>query len=435
MKVVIIGAKESGVGAALLCLRMHYEVLVSDSGPIVNPFRTDLERSHIPFEENGHSGNFAERFDLMVLSPGVPTTVPVVAEFIKSGKEVISEIEFAWRHIGNGKVIGITGTNGKTTLSSLIYHVLEEMDADVTLVGNIGFSFAKMISTARSEYYVCELSSFQLETIVKFKPHVAIITNITPDHLDRYDHSMAKYAAAKFRITENQTEKDLLVLNADDEETMTFFKDYTTRAQVHVVESSRITENSYTSASGKHYDLSGSQLRGRHNRANMAQAIEALEFIGIGINKIEENISTFKGLAHRMEYVATVKGVDFINDSKATNVDSVWYALEAMTRPVIWIAGGTDKGNDYEAIKPLVSSKVKHLVCLGLDNAKLLNSFGDVVDGIEEARSAEEAVKKALEAATSGDVVLLSPACASFDLFNNYEDRGEKFKKAIRKLL
>ncbi len=435
MKVVIIGAKESGVGAALLCLRMKYEVLVSDSGAIVNPFRKDLERSNIPFEENGHSGHFADRFDLMVLSPGVPSTIEVVKEFIQSGKEVISEIEFAWRHIGNGKVIGITGTNGKTTLSSLIYHVLEEMDADVTLVGNIGFSFAKMISTALSEYYVCELSSFQLETIVSFRPHVAIVTNITPDHLDRYDHSMVKYAAAKFRITENQTENDLLILNGDDEESMQYFKDKSTNAQVKYVAHSRLADNTYTSVSGKVYDLSQSQLRGKHNQSNMAQAIEALEFVGIRPYKIMENISTFKGLAHRMEYVATVNGVDFINDSKATNVDSVWYALDAMNQPVIWIAGGTDKGNDYEAIMPLVKDKVKHLVCLGLDNAKLRHSFNGIVNGIEEASSAEEAVNKALQAASKGDVVLLSPACASFDLFKNFEDRGEKYKKAIKKLL
>ncbi len=434
MKVVVIGAKESGVGAALLCQKMGYEVLVSDNGPVIEPFRVELERSKIPFEENGHSSGFSDRFDLMVISPGVPTTVPVIRDFAKSGKEVISEIEFAWRHIGDGKVIGITGSNGKSTLSSLIYHVMEELDRDVTLVGNIGYSFAKMIATTRSQYYVCELSSFQLENIVDFRPHVAIITNITPDHLDRYDHSMEKYAAAKFRITENQTSNDVLIMNADDAYSVEFFKHVDTAARIKYITSERISETSYVSESGKSYDLSASQLRGRHNRANMAQAIEALEFIGEKQYLIEQNISSFNGLTHRLEYVATVHGVDFINDSKATNVDSVMYALDAMTQPIVWIAGGTDKGNEYDAIMPLVKEKVKHLICLGVDNTKLINSFGDIVEGIEEAASAEEAVRKAMKAASPGDVVLLSPACASFDLFKNFEDRGEKFKKAIRKL-
>ncbi|HQN55974.1 MAG TPA: UDP-N-acetylmuramoyl-L-alanine--D-glutamate ligase, partial [Saprospiraceae bacterium] len=434
MKVVVIGAKESGVGAALLCKQMGYDVLVSDNGPVIEPFRMELERSKIAFEENGHSSGMSDRFDLMVISPGVPSTVPVIRDFTNSGKEVISEIEFAWRHIGDGKVIGITGSNGKSTLSSLIYHVMEELDRDVTLVGNIGYSFAKMIATTRSQYYVCELSSFQLESIVDFRPHVAIITNITPDHLDRYDHSMEKYAAAKFRITENQTSSDVLIINADDPFSMDYFKQVETEAQIKYISSDRISVDSYISGSGKVYDLSNSQLRGRHNRANMAQAIEALEFIGEKQYQIEQNISSFNGLAHRLEYVATVGGVDFINDSKATNVDSVMYALDAMTQPIVWIAGGTDKGNEYNAIMPLVKDKVKHLICLGIDNTKLIDSFHNIVGSIEEAGSAEEAVRKAMKAATPGDVVLLSPACASFDLFKNFEDRGEKFKKAIRKL-
>lgn len=435
MQVVVIGAKESGVGTALLCRRMGYGVLVSDAGTVVSPFRGELERLNITFEENGHSADLSDRFDLMVVSPGVPSTAPVVTDFVKSGKEVISEIEFAWRHIDGGKVIGITGSNGKSTLSSLIYHVMEEDDRDVTLVGNIGYSFARMIATARSEFYVCELSSFQLDQIVDFRPFVAIITNITPDHLDRYEQSMEKYAMAKFRITENQTGEDLLILNSDDAETMRYFDQVQTSAIVRYTSQQRLTESAYHSIAGSVYDISACQLRGRHNRSNIAQAIEALEFIGISRQAIEQNIGTFRGLAHRLEYVATIGGVDFINDSKATNVDSVWFALEAMTQPVIWIAGGTDKGNDYSAVYALVQEKVKHLVCLGVDNTKLIDSFDQLIEGIEEASSAEEAVDKAMKAATSGDVVLLSPACASFDLFKNYEDRGEKFKKAIRKLL
>ncbi|HPE09968.1 MAG TPA: UDP-N-acetylmuramoyl-L-alanine--D-glutamate ligase, partial [Saprospiraceae bacterium] len=365
MKVVVIGAKESGVGAALLCKQMGYDVLVSDNGPVIEPFRMELERSKIAFEENGHSSGMSDRFDLMVISPGVPSTVPVIRDFTNSGKEVISEIEFAWRHIGDGKVIGITGSNGKSTLSSLIYHVMEELDRDVTLVG---YSFAKMIATTRSQYYVCELSSFQLESIVDFRPHVAIITNITPDHLDRYDHSMEKYAAAKFRITENQTSSDVLIINADDPFSMDYFKQVETKAQIKYISSDRISVDSYISGSGKVYDLSNSQLRGRHNRANMAQAIEALEFIGEKQYQIEQNISSFNGLAHRLEYVATVGGVDFINDSKATNVNSTWYALESMIKPTVLILGGVDKGNDYTLIKDLVKEKVKAIICLGKDN-------------------------------------------------------------------
>lgn len=434
-RIIIIGGKESGVGAALLGKSLGYEVMVSDAGPIVAPFRGELERSYITFEDNGHSDDLAADFDLMVVSPGVPGTSKVVTEFAASGKEVISEIEFAWRNIGDGRLIGITGSNGKTTLSSLIYHVMEEADKDVTLVGNIGYSFARMLATSRSEFYVCELSSFQLDQIVHFRPEVAIITNITPDHLDRYEYDMSKYAKSKFRITKNQNDNEVLILNKDDEESMKYFTQITTEAKVKFTSQEAITEGNYTSTTGKNFDMSLTSLKGRHNQSNIAQAIEALQFIGVKDNAIVNGISTFNGLPHRLEFVANVKGVDFINDSKATNVDSVWYALDAMTQPVVWIAGGTDKGNDYTAISDLVKTKVKHLICLGLDNTKLIEAFGTEVEVLEEAGSATEAVQKAMKAAASGDVVLLSPACASFDLFKNYEDRGEQYKTAIKKLL
>ena len=434
-RVIIIGGKESGVGAALLGQSLGYQVMVSDAGPVVSPFRGELERSHITFEEGGHSEGLADDFDIMVVSPGVPSTSTVVTEFLSSGKEVISEIEFAWRNIGEGRLIGITGSNGKTTLSSLIYHVMEEADKDVTLVGNIGYSFARMLATSRSEFYVCELSSFQLDQIVHFRPEVAIITNITPDHLDRYEYDMSKYAMAKFRITKNQEADEILILNKDDQETMKHIADVYTAAQVKFTSTDAISEGTYTSTSGKAYDISQTTLKGKHNQSNIAQAIEALQFVGINNNAIINGIATFNGLPHRLEFVGSVKGVDFINDSKATNVDSVWYALDAMTQPVIWIAGGTDKGNDYSAIHELVKTRVKHLICLGVDNQKLIETFGQALEGIEEAGSAKEAVQKAMKAAASGDVVLLSPACASFDLFKNYEDRGEQYKQAIKKLL
>jgi len=433
--IIIIGGKESGVGAALLGLSLGYEVMVSDAGPIISPFREELQRSGIAFEEGGHSEGLADTFDFMVVSPGVPSDSKVFTDFSISGKEVISEIEFAWRNIGDGQIIGITGSNGKTTLSSLIYHVMEQDDQDVKLVGNIGYSFARTLATSKSPYYVCELSSFQLDQIVHFNPKVAIITNITPDHLDRYDYDMGKYALAKFRITENQSSKDLLILNKDDQESMKYFGKIQTNAQVIYTSTAEINEETFTSNKGITYDISECNLKGRHNQSNIAQAIEALESIGLKKRAVESGISSFQGLAHRLEFVANVDGVDYINDSKATNIDSVWYALDAMKKPTVWIVGGIDKGNDYSILSELVRNKVRWMICMGLENKKLIDIFGHEVEGYDEAGSAQEAVLKAQKAATSGDVVLLSPACSSFDLFKNYEDRGEQFKKAIKKLL
>lgn len=431
MNILVVGAGESGIGAALLALKLGHNVFVTESGKIHEPYLQQLIDAGINFEQGGHSIALATAFNLLVVSPGVPGDADIISYFRAKQIEIISEIELAWRNRGNGKLIGITGSNGKSTVTKLIHHVMVQSGIDAALVGNIGKSFAATVSERKYEWYVCELSSFQLDNVATLQPYAAIITNITPDHLDRYNHDFSQYVQAKLNITKNQNSSDLLVINGTDEATVTAVN---TKARLIAVTYSTDSTANYISMSGREYHFADATITGRHNWMNIAQSIEVLEFIGVSHDEIEAGIVTFEPLSHRMEMSGEVAGVTYINDSKATNIDSVKYALDAMTRPVIWIAGGTDKGNDYSLLLALVAEKVKWLVCLGLDNSALLAAFSGKVSGISEARSMESAIDEASKHAEAGDVVLLSPACASFDLFKNYMDRGDQFKEAIRRL-
>jgi UDP-N-acetylmuramoylalanine--D-glutamate ligase len=428
--ILVIGAGESGTGAALLAHKLDWTVFVTEYGKINEYYTSQLVNAGIPFEENGHTQALAHEYDLIVTSPGVPSEAPILTHFRDKGTEIISEIELAWRHRGNGKLIGITGSNGKSTVTKLIHHTLTQAGLDAALVGNIGQSFAATVSEREYAWYVCELSSFQLDDISTLKPHAAIITNITPDHLDRYKHDFSLYVQAKMNITKNQDPTDLLVVNGGDEATMAAVN---TKAKLITV-TDQVTPGQYVSSGMKVYAFGEAHITGRHNWMNIAQSIEVMEFIGLDQADIQLGIVSYLPLAHRMEICGTVDGVKYINDSKATNIDSVKYALDAMNSPVVWIAGGTDKGNDYSVLLALVKEKVKWLVCLGVDNSRLIAAFSGHVPGISEAGSMVEAIELAGIKAVDGDVVLLSPACASFDLFKNYIDRGDQFKEAIRRL-
>ncbi|MAT53971.1 MAG: UDP-N-acetylmuramoyl-L-alanine--D-glutamate ligase [Saprospirales bacterium] len=430
----ILGAGESGVGAALLAQKQGFGVFVSDMGKVKEPFRQELENHGIEFEEGAHSWERFAGVKTVVKSPGIPDTAPFVVRLRENGVEVISEIEFASRFT-NATIIGITGSNGKTTTTRLTWHLLKTAGLNAAMGGNVGTSFARNLATgAPADIHVLELSSFQLDGIKSFRPRVAILLNISPDHLDRYDHRMENYVASKFRIAMNQRPEDLFILDADDP----YIREW-------------LEENAFPSANGPRllkvslrnydkqvlrvgesiFDMQQSPLKGPHNHFNATCAILAAKEMGVSDEAIQQGLNSFVNAPHRLEWVAEVNGVAFIDDSKATNVDAVQRALESMDRPVIWIAGGTDKGNDYSALMPLVRQKVKALVCLGIDNEKLKASFGKLIP-VDEARSAEEAVRKAAALATEGDVVLLSPACASFDLFKNYADRGDQFKAAVK---
>ncbi len=433
MKIAILGAGESGVGAALLAQKLGHEVFVSDGGTLKDNFRKELLDKGIPYEESKHTWTSIFDADVIIKSPGIPDELPPILKLRQSGKEVISEIEFAGRHTA-ATIIGITGSNGKTTTTRLTYHLFKTAGLNVALGGNVGTSFARNITEKKYDYHVLELSSFQLDGIVHFRPHVAILLNITPDHLDRYEYKMENYVRSKFRIAMNQQQEDVLILNADDPEIQNHLKDKRLAPQMIGV-SNHFEGNRPLKVGGSTFDMTGCVLKGQHNFFNAACAIHAAKTVGIGDEAIQRGLNTFVNTPHRLEMVATVKGVEYINDSKATNVDSVFYALQAMEKPVIWIAGGTDKGNDYGPIENLVRQKVKALICLGVDNSKLQSVFSPMLKNIEEVKSAKEAVERASIYAESGDVVLLSPACASFDLFKNYEDRGEQFKEAVFEMM
>jgi UDP-N-acetylmuramoylalanine--D-glutamate ligase len=432
MKVAILGAGESGVGAAILAQKLGYEVWVSDKSSIAPNYKSELIRHGIPYEEGQHSDVLILSSNEIIKSPGIPDKVPVVKAALEKGIPVISEIEFAARHT-DASIIAITGTNGKTTTTYLTYHLLHTAGFDVDMGGNVGYSFARLVAQGRRKHYVLEISSFQLDGIVKFKPHVAILLNITPDHLDRYDYQMSSYVASKFRITMNQTASDVFIYNQANEEIASFLKKNKPAAGM-------IAVGEVSAKAGKmrvgesEFDMSSSPLIGPHNLFNATCAIHAAKAVGVGDDAIQQALDTFAMPEHRLERVATVGGVSYINDSKATNVDAVFYALQAMTQPTVWVVGGQDKGNDYAQLAALVEQKVKAIVCLGVDNQKILGYFGSMGKPMVEARSAREAVKQAAKLATPGDVVLLSPACASFDLFKNYEDRGRQFKEAVRNL-
>lgn len=442
--VVILGAGESGVGAAILATKLGHSCLVSDGGALKPPHREELTKWNIEFEEGGHSEEKILRATLVIKSPGIPEKNQLVKKIRAAGIEVISEIEYAWRYMGDGKVIAITGSNGKTTTTSLIYHICKTAGLDCALVGNIGYSFARQVAVDPKPWYVAEISSFQLDDISSFKPHVAVLTNITEDHLDRYEYKFINYIRSKFRIALNQGPEDYFIYCADDEATMEHLNEFHILSnplpfsmRKELLQGAFIKDqdmNVVTKEDKFEMSIYDFALKGKHNQYNTMAAGLAASVIGLRKDKIREAIQSFEALEHRMEPVATVRGVEFINDSKATNVNSTWYALESMSKPVILILGGVDKGNDYSLLVDLVKEKVKAIVCMGTDNIKIQEAFQQHVPVMVNTSSAAEAVHSAYQLSNKGDVVLLSPACASFDLFKNYEDRGKQFKEAVMEL-
>ena len=442
-KLVVLGGGESGVGTAILGKQKGYDVFVSDAGEIGNKFKEVLLKNEISFEENKHTESKILVADVVMKSPGIPGSMPLILKLKAKGISVISEIEFAAKYT-DATIVGITGSNGKTTTTMLVHHILKDAGLNVGIAGNIGISFAKQIAQGSRENYVVELSSFQLDDIENFNCHIAILTNITPDHLDRYDYDFEKYIASKFRITKNQKASDYLIYDADDEAINTWLKDNSTKAKLlpfslkkELAYGAFLKDNTIIININKDtfkMPISTLAVKGKHNVKNTMAATMAAQLLQIRKEAIKESLSNFEGVEHRLENVAKVKGVEYINDSKATNINATFYALECMNRQTVWIVGGVDKGNDYSDLLPLVREKVKAIVCLGLDNQKIKDMFGNVVDIVVETAGAEEAVKVAHKLSENGDAVLLSPACASFDLFENYEDRGRQFKDAVRNL-
>ena len=448
-RLVILGGGESGAGAALLAKQKGYDVFVSDASSLKDNYRIVLQHAGIEFEEGRHDEQRILNADEVMKSPGIPEKNEMVKKIRAKAIPIISEIEFAFRFKGNSKIIAITGSNGKTTTTALTHHICKHAGLDCALVGNIGYSFARQVAEDPKPLYVAEVSSFQLDDIKTFRPDIAILTNITEDHLDRYDYKFEKYIRSKFRIAENQQENDYFIYCADDEVTMKYLNEpkstgITIRSQQLPISMKRELPNGAFIKDGDMYIRTGRDfvsmsvfdfvLKGKHNQYNTMAACLAATTMEIHKDKIREAMQNFQSLEHRMEPVATVRGVEFINDSKATNVNSTWYALESMTKPTILILGGIDKGNDYSLIAGLVKEKVKAIICLGTDNRKIHEAFGNMISPIVNTGSALEAVHAAFHFSTKGDVVLLSPACASFDLFKNYEDRGNQFKQAVKDL-
>ncbi|TNE66218.1 MAG: UDP-N-acetylmuramoyl-L-alanine--D-glutamate ligase [Bacteroidetes bacterium] len=435
--VIVLGAGESGTGAALLAQWLGYAVFVSDKNAIKPAFKAELEQHEIAYEEQQHSLDRILRADLVIKSPGIPERVEVLQAVRQAGIPVWGEIEFAWRHMpASARVVAITGSNGKTTTTGLIHHILKTGGVNAVLGGNIGKAFARVVLKdlevpAASRVYVIEVSSFQLEDVVDFRPDIAVLLNITPDHLDRYEYSMELYAGAKFRIAENQNSTDVFIYNEDDPVIGVFMGKHVLHSQKVAVNHAQYRHGTISVGPGNSFDLHAGKLRGPHNAFNAACAVQVARMLGVVPERIQEALNTFSPPPHRMEVIATVQGVTYINDSKATNVDAVFYALQAMEQPTIWIVGGQDKGNDYTPLQPLVQEKVKAIVCLGVDNRPIRSAFDGAQKPIVETGSAAEAVLEASKMADTGDVVLLSPACASFDLFKNYEDRGEQFRVAV----
>lgn len=442
--IAILGAGESGVGSAILAKKQGFDVFVSDLGEIKEAYQTELNNLKIEFESGIHSEDKILSAVEVIKSPGIPDKAPLIVKLLEKGIPVISEIEFAGRYT-KAKTVCITGSNGKTTTTLLTYHILKNAGLNVGLAGNIGKSFAKQVAENDFDFYVLELSSFQLDGMYEFKADVAVLLNITPDHLDRYDYNMQNYVASKFRITQNQTNEDVFIYCFDDEEIMNALKKIEIKAQLYPFslteafekQGSYVFEDQLTiNTPNSHFNMSINELalQGKHNLYNsMASGIVA-KLLEVRSNSLRESLGDFKNVEHRLEHVAKIQGINFINDSKATNVNSVWYALESMYTPVVWIVGGVDKGNDYSMLYPLVKDKVKAIVCLGKDNRKIHEAFEDKVEIIVNTASATEAAMVAYHLASKGDTVLLSPACASFDLFKNYEDRGTQFKNAVKEL-
>ena len=441
---VILGGGESGVGAALLAKQKGYDVFLSDGSSLKKEYRNELTEAGIAFEEGQHTEDLILNADEVMKSPGIPEKAAIVKMIRTKGIPVISEVELAYRYKGNSKIIAITGSNGKTTTTALTFHICKEAGLDAALVGNIGDSFAKQVALDPRPLYVVEVSSFQLDDIETFRPDIAILTNITEDHLDRYEYKFENYIRSKFRITMNQQANDTFIYCADDEVTLKYLTEYNIKSNQLPISMKRELPNGAFIKDGDMYVRTGQDfttmsvfdfaLKGKHNQYNTMAACVAATTMDIRKDKIRDAVQNFQSLEHRMEHVATVRGVDFINDSKATNVNSTWYALESMTKPTILILGGVDKGNDYSLIADLMKEKVKAIICLGTDNSKIHEAFENMVGTIVNTNNALDAVHAAFHFAEKGDVVLLSPACASFDLFKNYEDRGTQFKQAVKEL-
>lgn len=441
-KLVILGAGESGVGAAVLGKKEGWEVFVSDYGTIKPEHQEELKQLNVTWEHNQHSIDKILQADLVIKSPGIPETASVIQQLRQKGVKIISEIEFAG-YYNSAKTISITGSNGKTTTTMLTYHILKKAGLNVGLAGNVGKSFARQVANEKFDWYVLELSSFQLDDMFDFKADIAMILNITPDHLDRYNHVFQNYVNAKFRITQNQTPDDFLIYNDEDPVILEEIKKRNLPMKLvpfaldkpndfgGFTKSEQLIINIKDQFTMSIYDLA---LKGKHNVQNSLASGIAAKLVGIRNENLRDSLEDFVNVEHRLEFVAKVHGIEFINDSKGTNVNSTWFALESMDKPTVWIVGGVDKGNNYDELQELVKQKVKAIVCLGKDNRKIIQYFSGMIETIVEAHSAQEAVNYGYQLAQKGDTVLLSPACASFDLFNNYEDRGNQFKEAVRSL-
>jgi UDP-N-acetylmuramoylalanine--D-glutamate ligase len=442
-RLVVLGGGESGVGTAILGKKKGYDVFVSDFGKIKDNYRDVLNQYEIKWEDEQHTEELILNASVVMKSPGIPDKAPIVKKLVEKGIPVISEIEFADQY-NNAITIGITGSNGKTTTTMLTYHLLKEGGLNVGLGGNIGKSFAWQVAEENYDVYVLELSSFQLDGILNYKPHIAIITNISPDHLDRYDYKYENYIASKFRITMNQTEEDYLIYDDDDEAISNWFKNNKTKAkQIPFSISKKIENGAYLNKQIMEININQEEflmetaniaLEGKHNMKNAMAATSVAQLMRIRKQTIRESLSNFQGVEHRLEKVLKIQNVQYINDSKATNVNASFFALDSMTTPTVWIVGGVDKGNDYSELTSLVHEKVKAIICLGVDNKKIIDAFCNIVDMMVEVDNMKDAVNIAKHIAEKGDTVLLSPACASFDLFQNYEDRGNQFKREVRNL-
>lgn len=444
-RLVILGAGESGAGSAILGLKQGYDVFVSDKGAIKSRYKTLMDAHHVKWEENTHTEELILNADEVIKSPGIPDKAPIVQKLKEKNIPVLSEIEFAGRYT-NAKMICITGSNGKTTTTLLTYHILKRAGLNVGLAGNVGQSFALQVAEKDHDHYVLELSSFQLDNMYSFRANIAILTNITPDHLDRYEYKLENYVNSKFRILQNQTKEDAFIYCADDPITNEGLSGRIVNARMYPFSNSKkIEEGAYadyetntinittnnTTQTMSIFDLA---LQGKHNAYNSMASGIAARLLEIRKETIRECLMDFQNVEHRLEFVTRVHGIEFINDSKATNVNSTWYALESINKPIVWIVGGVDKGNDYSMLDELVQQKVQAIVCLGTDNSKIVSHFSGKVQTIVEAKSADEAVALSYRLAKKDQVVLLSPSCASFDLFENYEERGQKFKQAVKAL-
>ncbi len=440
---VVLGGGESGVGTAILAKQKGYKVFVSDKGEIAQKYKEVLLKNELDFEENTHTESIVLKADIVMKSPGIPDKVALIQKIKKQNIPVISEIEFAAQFTA-ATIVGITGSNGKTTTTMLLAYILKNANLNVGMAGNIGDSFAQQVAEKNFENYVLELSSFQLDGVTKFNSHIAILTNITPDHLDRYDYNFNNYIESKFKIVQNQQNTDYLIYDADDKVITEWLATNKIKSKLIPFSVEKelefggyLKDKNIVININKdiiHMPLSKLSVKGKHNTKNAIAATMAAQLLKVRKETIKESLTSFEGAEHRLENVAKIRGVEYINDSKATNVNATFYALECMDKALVWIVGGVDKGNDYTDLLPLVREKVKAIVCLGTDNDKIKNTFGNVVDVIIETKSAEEAVKASYKIAEKGEAVLLSPACASFDLFENYEDRGRQFKVAVRNL-